>query len=112
MIELEKSEENVNLKKNNFFYLGSNGFGFTVTGRDTASGERLFYIGTVKPHGVALGHLQGGDRLLEINGESTAKLSQADIVERLKNAAVGETVKFLISRVAQVHEIKVFKTNP
>ncbi|PAV82666.1 hypothetical protein WR25_05881, partial [Diploscapter pachys] len=86
MIELEKSP---------------NGFGFTVTGRDTASGERLFYIGTVKPHGVALGHLQGGDRLLEINGESTAKLSQADIVERLKNAAVGETVKFLISRVAQ-----------
>ncbi|KAK6021305.1 hypothetical protein OSTOST_13022, partial [Ostertagia ostertagi] len=41
------------------------GFGFTVTGRETAKGERLFYIGTVKPNGVALGHLRAGDRLLE-----------------------------------------------
>ena len=37
-----------------------------MTGRETADGERLFYIGTVKPNGVALGHLRAGDRLLEV----------------------------------------------
>ncbi|VDP20640.1 unnamed protein product [Heligmosomoides polygyrus] len=75
------------------------GFGFTVTGRETAKGERLFYIGTVKPNGVALGHLRAGDRLLELNGEPTADLTQAEVVDRLKKANVGETVSFLVSRV-------------
>ncbi|WKY01579.1 hypothetical protein Q1695_015522 [Nippostrongylus brasiliensis] len=77
------------------------GFGFTVTGRETAKGERLFYIGTVKPNGVALGHLRAGDRLLELNGEPTADLTQAEVVDRLKKAAVGETVTFLVSRVVE-----------
>lgn len=45
----------------------SQGFGFTVTGRDTAKGERLFYIGTVKPDGAAFGVLRAGDRLLEVS---------------------------------------------
>uniref|UniRef100_A0A1I7XT85 PDZ domain-containing protein n=1 Tax=Heterorhabditis bacteriophora TaxID=37862 RepID=A0A1I7XT85_HETBA len=75
------------------------GFGFTVTGRETAKGERLFYIGTVKPNGVALGHLRAGDRLLEINGESTSGLTQSDVVDRLKQAEVGDKVNFLVSRV-------------
>ncbi|KAK6745589.1 hypothetical protein RB195_011984 [Necator americanus] len=77
------------------------GFGFTVTGRETAKGERLFYIGTVKPNGVALGHLRAGDRLLKVNGEPTAELTQAEVVDRLKKAAVGERVTFLVSRVVQ-----------
>uniref|UniRef100_A0A158P6H8 PDZ domain-containing protein n=1 Tax=Angiostrongylus cantonensis TaxID=6313 RepID=A0A158P6H8_ANGCA len=85
----------VNLKKT------SSGFGFTVTGRETAKGERLFYIGTVKPNGVALGHLRAGDRLLELNGEPTADLTQAEVVDRLKRAGVGETVSFLVSRVIE-----------
>lgn len=39
-----------------------------MTSRDTASGERLFYIKTVMPQGVALqdGRLKAGDRLLEV----------------------------------------------
>ncbi|RCN51224.1 PDZ/DHR/GLGF domain protein [Ancylostoma caninum] len=80
------------------------GFGFTVTGRETAKGERLFYIGTVKPNGVALGHLRAGDRLLEINGEPTAELTQAEVVDRLKKAGVGEAVTFLVSRVIPQEE--------
>uniref|UniRef100_A0A183V8B0 PDZ domain-containing protein n=1 Tax=Toxocara canis TaxID=6265 RepID=A0A183V8B0_TOXCA len=43
------------------------GFGFTVTSRDTAKGERLFYIGTVKRDGAAMGVLKAGDRLLEVS---------------------------------------------
>lgn len=79
----------------------SNGFGFTVTGRETAKGERLFYIGTVKPYGVALGHLKSGDRLLEINGTPTGQWTQSEIVEKLKETMVGEKIKFLVSRVSQ-----------
>uniref|UniRef100_A0A914ZTR5 PDZ domain-containing protein n=1 Tax=Parascaris univalens TaxID=6257 RepID=A0A914ZTR5_PARUN len=75
------------------------GFGFTVTGRDTAKGERLFYIGTVKPGGAAFGVLRAGDRLLEVNGVSTTGLRQNDVVNSLKQLNVGETVKLLISRV-------------
>ncbi|VDM65271.1 unnamed protein product [Strongylus vulgaris] len=87
------------------------GFGFTVTGRETAKGERLFYIGTVKPNGVALGHLRAGDRLLELNGEATADLTQAEVVDRLKRAAVGETVTFLVSRLVQPDEEEEKKSN-
>ncbi|CAI2348169.1 unnamed protein product [Caenorhabditis sp. 36 PRJEB53466] len=79
----------------------ANGFGFTVTSRETSKGERLFYIGTVKPYGVALGHLKTGDRLLEINGESTGQWTQQQIVEKLKETMVGEKIKFLVSRVSQ-----------
>lgn len=82
-------------------FSGSNGFGFTVTGRETAKGERLFYIGTVKPYGVALGHLKSGDRLLEINGTPTGQWTQSEIVEKLKETMVGEKIKFLVSRVSQ-----------
>lgn len=90
----------VNLKKT------PNGFGFTVTGRETAKGERLFYIGTVKPNGVALGHLRAGDRLLELNGEPTADLTQAEVVDRLKRAEIGEVVSFLVSRVIEGEDEK------
>ncbi|CAB3401592.1 unnamed protein product [Caenorhabditis bovis] len=82
----------------------TNGFGFTVTGRETVKGEKLFYIGTVKPNGVALGHLKSGDRLLELNGQSTATMTQAEIVEKLKETMVGGKARFLVSRVAQSHE--------
>ncbi|CAI5446320.1 unnamed protein product [Caenorhabditis angaria] len=71
-------------------YFSSNGFGFTVTGRETAKGERLFHIGTVKPYGVALEHLKSGDRLLEINEESTGNLRQLEIVDQLKKAKMGK----------------------
>lgn len=72
-----------------------------MTGRETAKGERLFYIGTVKPYGVALGHLKSGDRLLEINGESTGQWTQSEIVDKLKETMVGAKIKFLVSRVSQ-----------
>lgn len=48
------------------FFLDSHGFGFNITGRETAKGERLFYVGTVKPGGPAFGILRTGDRLLEV----------------------------------------------
>uniref|UniRef100_A0A1I7UMF6 Partitioning defective protein 3 n=1 Tax=Caenorhabditis tropicalis TaxID=1561998 RepID=A0A1I7UMF6_9PELO len=83
----------------------SNGFGFTVTGRETSKGERLFYIGTVKPYGVALGHLKSGDRLLEINGTPTGQFTQPEIVEKLKETMVGAKIKFLVSRVSQSSSI-------
>lgn len=84
------------------------GFGFTVTGRETSKGERLFYIGTVKPYGVALGHLKSGDRLLEINGTPTGQFTQLEIVEKLKETMVGAKIKFLVSRVSQTNTV----TNP
>ncbi|MFH4979520.1 hypothetical protein AB6A40_006229 [Gnathostoma spinigerum] len=76
------------------------GFGFTLTSRDTAKGERLFYIGTVKPGGAAIGLLRAGDRILEINGVSTTGLQQQDLVTRLKALQVGEKVRILLSRIA------------
>ncbi|PIC42303.1 hypothetical protein B9Z55_009425 [Caenorhabditis nigoni] len=79
------------------------GFGFTVTGRQTAKNESLFYIGTVKPYGVALGHLKSGDRLLEINGVPTGQFTQSEIVDKLKETMVGEKIKFLVSRVSQTN---------
>ncbi|VDN06355.1 unnamed protein product [Thelazia callipaeda] len=44
----------------------NNGFGFTITSRETAKGERLFYIGTVKAGGAAINKLRAGDRLLQV----------------------------------------------
>lgn len=48
------------------FVSESHGFGFNITGRETAKGLRLFYVGTVKPDGPAFGILRTGDRLLEV----------------------------------------------
>uniref|UniRef100_A0AAF5PQF8 PDZ domain-containing protein n=1 Tax=Wuchereria bancrofti TaxID=6293 RepID=A0AAF5PQF8_WUCBA len=77
----------------------SGGFGFTVTSRETAKGERLFYIGTVKADGAAVNKLRAGDRLLQINGKKTAELTQSDMVERLKKLDVGDSINLLISRI-------------
>ncbi|CAJ0941608.1 unnamed protein product, partial [Mesorhabditis belari] len=82
----------------------SNGFGFTVTGRETARGERLFYIGTVRPDGAAFGQLKAGDRLIKINDVATAELQQSDVVERLKKTSIGASVTLEISRVEQNDE--------
>lgn len=46
--------------------LGNGGFGFTITSRETAKGERLFYIGNVKADGAAVNKLRAGDRLLQV----------------------------------------------
>ncbi|EFO86857.1 CRE-PAR-3 protein [Caenorhabditis remanei] len=86
-------------------FSGAKGFGFTVTGRETSKGERLFYIGTVKPYGVALGHLKSGDRLLEINGTPTGQFTQLEIVEKLKETMVGAKIKFLVARVSQTNSV-------
>ncbi|GMT18809.1 hypothetical protein PFISCL1PPCAC_10106 [Pristionchus fissidentatus] len=75
------------------------GFGFTITGRETGAGRHLFYVGTVKTGGAAYGVLQGGDRILEVNGDSTEELSQSEVVERLKRVGEGEKVRMLVSRV-------------
>uniref|UniRef100_A0A0R3S6Q5 PDZ domain-containing protein n=1 Tax=Elaeophora elaphi TaxID=1147741 RepID=A0A0R3S6Q5_9BILA len=77
----------------------SGGFGFTITSRETANGERLFYIGTVKADGAAVNKLRAGDRLLQINGEKTVELTQNDMVERLKKVDVGDSVNLLVSRL-------------
>ncbi|CAJ0579207.1 unnamed protein product, partial [Mesorhabditis spiculigera] len=76
-----------------------NGFGLTVTGRETTKGERLCYIGNVKPDGPAFGQLRSGDRLIKVNGVPTVELQQADIVRRLKETPVGESVTLEISRL-------------
>ncbi len=51
-----------------FFVDERGGLGFTVTGRETTKGERLFYIKTVMPNSPAHddGRLRHGDRLLEV----------------------------------------------
>uniref|UniRef100_A0A0N5AK63 PDZ domain-containing protein n=1 Tax=Syphacia muris TaxID=451379 RepID=A0A0N5AK63_9BILA len=77
----------------------SHGFGFNITGRETAKGERLFYVGTVKPGGPAFGILRTGDRLLEVNGEPTKGLKQNNVVDKLKALPVGDKVALLISRI-------------
>ncbi|KAL4002886.1 PDZ domain (Also known as DHR or GLGF) family protein [Acanthocheilonema viteae] len=77
----------------------SGGFGFTITSRETAKGERLFYIGTVKADGAAVNKLRAGDRLLQIDGEKTTELTQNDMVERLKRLDVGDSINLLISRL-------------
>ncbi|VDD91500.1 unnamed protein product [Enterobius vermicularis] len=83
---------------------GNQGFGFSVTGRDTAKGERLFYIGTVRPGGPAFGVLKVGDRLLEIDEEATKGLQQSDVVARLKEYKSGDKVNLLISRMEKEPE--------
>uniref|UniRef100_A0A8L7T6B9 Abnormal embryonic partitioning of cytoplasm protein 3, isoform b, putative n=1 Tax=Brugia malayi TaxID=6279 RepID=A0A8L7T6B9_BRUMA len=75
------------------------GFGFTVTSRETAKGERLFYIGTVKAGGAAVNKLRAGDRLLQINGRKTAEFTQSDMVKRLKKLDVGDSINLLVSRI-------------
>ncbi|KAF8357918.1 par-3 [Pristionchus pacificus] len=75
------------------------GFGFTITGRETGTGRHLFYVGTVKTGGAAYGILHGGDRLLEVNGESLEELRQSEVVDRLKRVNEGERVRILLSRV-------------
>ncbi|GMR41725.1 hypothetical protein PMAYCL1PPCAC_11920, partial [Pristionchus mayeri] len=75
------------------------GFGFTITGRETGKGGHLFLVGTVKAGGAAYGVLHGGDRLLEVNGESLENLSQSEVVDRLKRVKEGETARLLLSRV-------------
>ncbi|KAM3723801.1 Partitioning defective protein [Dirofilaria immitis] len=77
----------------------SGGFGFTITSRETAKGERLFYIGTVKADGAAVNILRAGDRLLQINGEKTTEITQNYMVERLKKLDVGDSVNLLVSRL-------------
>ena len=51
--------------------LGSRGLGFALTSRDVAAndGERLIYIKSVTPGGVAFedGRLKIGDRLLKVS---------------------------------------------
>ncbi|GMS88607.1 hypothetical protein PENTCL1PPCAC_10782, partial [Pristionchus entomophagus] len=78
-----------------------NGFGFTVTGRETGTGRHLFYVGTVRAP-PAYGVLHGGDRILEVNGESLEDLRQSEVVDRLKRVNEGETVRLLLSRVGGV----------
>uniref|UniRef100_A0A915PC83 PDZ domain-containing protein n=1 Tax=Setaria digitata TaxID=48799 RepID=A0A915PC83_9BILA len=89
------------------YNVGSGGFGFTITSRETAKGERLFYIGTVKADGAAASKLRAGDRLLQINNEKTSELTQNDMVERLKKLDVGDSVNLLVSRLGnQENEIQ------
>uniref|UniRef100_A0A1I7VKA0 PDZ domain-containing protein n=1 Tax=Loa loa TaxID=7209 RepID=A0A1I7VKA0_LOALO len=94
----------------------SGGFGFTITSRETAKGERLFYIGTVKTDSAAVNKLRAGDRLLQvINGEKTTELTQNDMVERLKKLDVGDSINLLVSRLGsqenENHSPTILKSN-
>uniref|UniRef100_A0A914XVG2 PDZ domain-containing protein n=1 Tax=Panagrolaimus superbus TaxID=310955 RepID=A0A914XVG2_9BILA len=87
-----------------FIKKSSAGFGFGVKSRVNTRAETLICINSVSINGPAYNKLQIGDRLLKINDTEVATFSQADVVGMLKKTAVGSTVTFCISRMANENE--------
>jgi hypothetical protein len=80
---------------------GARGLGFSVTSRDTNTGnlaDRPIYVKSIISGGPAFmnGKLLAGDRLMEVNGVKMTGLSQGDAVNVLRKTS--GVVKLLVSR--------------
>lgn len=67
---------------------GDRGLGFALTSRDVAAndGERLIYIKSITPGGVAFedGRLKMGDRLLKVNDEDISGYTRPEVADLLR----------------------------
>ena len=68
--------------------VGDRGLGFALTSRDVAAndGERLIYIKSITPGGVAFedGRLKMGDRLLKVNDEDISGYTRPEVADLLR----------------------------
>ncbi|KAF0314509.1 Partitioning defective 3 [Amphibalanus amphitrite] len=83
---------------------GAAGLGFSVTTRDNpAGGHAPVYVKNILAQGAAVedGRLRPGDRLLEIDGQPMAGLSQQQVVQSLRAVPPGHSVQLVISRHEQ-----------
>ncbi|KAF0309963.1 Partitioning defective 3 [Amphibalanus amphitrite] len=83
---------------------GAAGLGFSVTTRDNpAGGHAPVYVKNILAQGAAVedGRLRPGDRLLEIDGQPMAGLSQQQVVQTLRAVPPGHSVQLVISRHEQ-----------
>ena len=82
---------------------GAQSLGFALTSRDIAAndGERLIYIKSITPGGVAFddGRLKIGDRLLKVNEEDITGYSRQEVAELLRRSQGSVTLS--VSRQEQ-----------
>ncbi|KAM8753376.1 PDZ domain-containing protein MAGIX isoform 2-T2 [Rhynchonycteris naso] len=85
---------------------GSAGFGLTLSGgRDGARDTPLAVRGLLKDGPAQrCGRLQVGDRVLQVNGESTQGLTHAQVVERIRTG--GPRLHLVLSRSLETHPSK------
>lgn len=85
---------------------GSAGFGLTLSGgRDAAKDAPLAVRGLLKDGPAQRsGRLQAGDLVLQVNGESTQGLSQAQVVQRIRSG--GPRLHLVLSRPLESHPSK------
>ncbi|XP_042903648.1 partitioning defective 3 homolog isoform X2 [Parasteatoda tepidariorum] len=79
---------------------GSEGLGFSITSKDANNGPP-FFIKNILPAGAAVddGRLKTGDKLLEVNKIDVSSLTQAEVLNILRNVPYGDVVELVISRL-------------
>uniref|UniRef100_A0A8C6ZFD5 Partitioning defective 3 homolog B n=1 Tax=Nothoprocta perdicaria TaxID=30464 RepID=A0A8C6ZFD5_NOTPE len=80
---------------------GPEGLGFTVVTRDSSvHGPGPIFVKNILPKGAAVkdGHLQSGDRILEVNGWDITGRTQEELVAMLRSTKQGETVSLVVAR--------------
>lgn len=85
---------------------GSTGFGLTLSGGRDAAGDTPLAVRGLLKDGPAerCGHLQAGDLVLLINGETTQGLTHAQVVERIRGG--GPRLRLVLSRPLETHPSK------
>ncbi|XP_052003879.1 partitioning defective 3 homolog B-like isoform X1 [Xyrauchen texanus] len=80
---------------------GPEGLGFTVVTRDSSvHGPGPILVKNILPRGAAVkdGHLQSGDRILEVNGVDITGRTQEELVAMLRSTKQGDSVCLVVSR--------------
>uniref|UniRef100_A0A8C6R4G4 MAGI family member, X-linked n=1 Tax=Nannospalax galili TaxID=1026970 RepID=A0A8C6R4G4_NANGA len=82
---------------------GPSGFGLTLSGGHGASGDAPLIVHGLLKDGPAqqCGHLQAGDLVLHINGESTQGLTHAQVVDRIR--AGGPRLHLVLCRFQETY---------
>ena len=106
---------------------GPEGLGFTLTSRDNETNpkDRQVVVKHINSTGVAAsdGRLRVGDRIVEINGQCIAELTQQQAVSILKGIQQGASVNLTVTRfvdplqqeheeTSQIHSRKVASASP
>ncbi|CAJ0585486.1 unnamed protein product, partial [Mesorhabditis spiculigera] len=77
---------------------GKEGFGFVLTGRDSATQGRLFFIRGVNPDGINNDVLKAGDQVVRMDGVRIHGFTHDRVVNHLKRIPPGGIVSFDIFR--------------
>ncbi|KAL1766993.1 PDZ domain-containing protein MAGIX [Sigmodon hispidus] len=88
---------------------GPAGFGFTLKGGRGVSGDAPLAVHGLLKDGPAerCGHVQAGDLVLRINGESTQGLTHAQVVERIRTG--GPRLCLVLSRPQEMDASRIGK---